>query len=181
MKQITVIGGGPAGVSAALYTLGAGFPTRILYRDEGALARAEIKNFYGFPGGIAGRELFSRGLAAAEGLGAELIRAEVTAVAFDGEGYSVFANGKEYLTDGLILATGAERRLPPIAGAERLLGLGVSTCAVCDSFAARGKRVAVVGAGEYALHEAAVLSGVAEEVLLLTNGQSAPAGCPYPF
>ncbi len=181
MKQVTVIGGGPAGVSAALYTLGAGLPTRILYRDGGALGRAtSIENFYGFPEGISGGELFRRGLAAARRLGAELIEAEVTAVTFLGEGYRISAGGKEYLTDGLVLATGAERRLPPIPGADALLGAGVSTCAVCDSFAARGKRVAVVGAGEYALAEAEHLSGVAAEVLLLTNGEEAPKACPYP-
>lgn len=181
MKQVTVIGGGPAGVSAALYTLGAGLPTRILYRDEGALGRASsIENFYGFPEGISGKELFARGLAAAARLGAELIRAEVTAVSFDGVGYRISAGGKEYLTDGLILATGAERRLPPIPGADALLGAGVSTCAVCDSFAARGKRVAVVGAGAYALAEAEHLSGVAGEVILLTNGEEAPEDCSYP-
>ncbi len=181
MKQVTIIGAGPAGVSAALYTLGAGLPTRILYRDEGALGRAaSIRNYYGFPEGISGRDLFDQGLAAAARLGAEIIRAEVTAVEMEGGGYRLLAGGQEYLTDGLILATGAERLLPPIAGADALLGAGVSTCAVCDSFAARGKRVAVVGAGEYALHEVAVLLGVASEVLLLTNGERAPEGATVP-
>lgn len=176
MKEVIIIGGGPAGVSAALYTVRAGLPTRILYRDGGALARAErIENLYGFPSPLSGKELAARAREGAERLGVAFEEGEVTSLMLLGDGrYQIAANGKEYFADGVVLATGAERKLPPIPGVEALLGRGVSTCAVCDSFAARRRHVAVIGAGEYALHEAEALFGVAASVTLCTNGETAP-------
>lgn len=183
MKEVIVIGAGPAGVSAALYTARAGFPTRILYRDGGALARAErIENFYGLEAPLTGSELWERSRRGAERLGILFEKAEVTAIALAEDGrYSIAAGGKQYTADGVILATGAERMLPPIPGARDLLGCGVSTCAICDSFAARKRAVAVVGAGEYALHEAEALLGVAASVTLCTNGAPPPEDSRFAY
>ena len=177
MKEVIVIGAGPAGLSAAIYTVRAGLPTRVIARDDGALSRAEIvENFFGFAEPISGAELCARTRENARRLGVTLTEGEVTALTLLPDGrFLVEANGKEYFADGVILATGAERRTPPIPGAQEFFGRGVSTCAVCDAFAARGRDVAVIGTGELALHELEALRGVARSVTLLTNGAPAPA------
>ncbi|MBQ2719289.1 MAG: FAD-dependent oxidoreductase [Clostridia bacterium] len=178
MKNVIIIGRGPAGVSASLYTVRAGFPTLVIGKDGGALDRAErVENYYGVPP-TSGRELGEAARKHAEALGVSFLSAEVTSLEFDGVTYKIKASGKEYLSNGVILATGAERRLPPIEGAREYLGSGVSQCAVCDSFAARGRRAAVIGAGEFALEEAAVLLGVAKSVVLCTDGAPPPASLP---
>ena len=178
MKEVIIVGAGPAGVSAALYTVRAGHATRVLYRDMGALGRADrIENYYGLAEPLSGRELCERAIAGARRLGVVFEKAEVTAITLEADGrYRVAAKGKEYFADGVVLATGVERKLPKIPGAQELYGAGVSTCAVCDAFAARRRPVAVIGAGELALHEAEALLGVASGITLCTNGEPPPAG-----
>lgn len=178
MKEVIIIGGGPAGISAALYTVRAGHKTRILSRDGGALMRADVvENYYGIEGPISGRELNARAEQNARRLGVIFEEAEVTAITITADGrFSITASGKEYFADGVILATGSERSMPRIAGAQEFFGKGVSTCAVCDSFAARRRDVVVIGAGEYALHEAEALLGVAASITLCTNGEPIPEG-----
>ncbi len=179
MKKVIIVGGGPAGVSASLYTVRAGLDTLVIAKDGGALERATlIENYYGLEAPLSGRELLENGRRGAERLGVNFLHAEVTAIEPEGRGYKIRAEGKEYLSDGVIVATGTARRLPPIEGASRYLGQGVSQCAVCDSFAARRRAVAVIGAGDYALEEIAVLLGVAERVTLCTNGAAPPARLP---
>lgn len=178
MKEVIIVGGGPAGISAALYTVRAGHSTRIIARDGGALMRADtVENYYGIQAPISGRELNERARENARRLGVVFEDAEVTAIAMAADGrFEITAGSKEYFADGLILATGSERSLPKIEGVEDFFGKGVSTCAVCDSFAARGKNAVVIGAGEYALHEAEALIGVAASITLCTNGAPPPAG-----
>ncbi len=177
MKEVIIVGGGPAGLSAALYTARAGLATRVIARDGGALARAEVvENFFGFPAPVSGAELCERTRENARRLGVSFTEGEVTSLTLLGDGrFLVTAEGEEYLADGVILATGAERKMPTIAGTEEFFGRGVSTCAVCDAFAARGRDVAVIGTGELALHEAEALTGVARSVTILTDGAPAPA------
>ena len=176
MKEVIIVGGGPAGVSAALYTARAGHATRVLFRDGGAIESAEvIENYYGLDAPISGRELSDRARAGARRLGVEFTEAEVTAIALEPDRrYRISTKGKEYFADGVVLATGVERKLSAIPGAEEFFGAGVSTCAICDSFAARRRPVAVIGEGELALHEAEALLGVAERLTLCTNGKEAP-------
>ncbi len=178
MKKVIIIGRGPAGISASLYTARAGYDTLVIAKDGGALDRAErVENYYGVPP-ISGKELGEGARRNAEALGVAFLDAEVTSLEFDGVFYKIKAGGKEYLSDGLIIATGAERKLPPIFGASDYLGSGVSLCAVCDSFAARGRRAAVIGAGDYAIEEAAVLLGVGGSVVLCTDGAPPPTELP---
>ena len=169
--QAIIVGGGPAGISAALYTARAGIETAIIARDEGALAKADkIENYYGFAEPIEGKELLRRGIAQAERLGVKLLREEAVGIAF-GERLSITTRDGLYEGDAVILATGAPRRAPNITGLTELEGAGVSYCAICDGFFYRGKDVAVLGCCEYAAHEAAELIPLARNVTLVTNGE----------
>ena len=185
-KKVIVIGAGPAGVSAALYLRRAGIPVQVVYKDSGALAKAEkIENYYGFPGGIAGKELFARGIEGAQKIGVDFLQGEVMQLGFgtNFDGYTVEgqdAEGKDFSleTPSLVLAAGGERKTLTVPGVKEFEGKGVSYCAICDAFFYRGKDVAVVGAGEYALHEAEALLPHAAAVHVLTDGAEPLADFP---
>ncbi len=165
-----IIGNGPAGISAALYTCRANLKTLIIGRDGGSLEKAEkIENYYGFAMPITGKELLENGIAQAKRLGAKFVNDEVVGVGYDGQ-YIIKTNSGEYKAPSMILTTGAIRTTPPIKGLKELEGRGVSYCAECDAFFYRGKDVAVLGHGNYAVHEAQVLLPVVKSVTLLTDG-----------
>lgn len=179
MPSILIVGGGPAGLSAAIYAARAGIQTTVLYKDGGALDKTDkIENYFGFADVISGPELLARGRAQAARLGAQLTQAEVTGVEYAEKGFSVKTTAGSYTADAVILATGAPRATPRIAGVRELEGRGVSYCAICDAFFYRGKAVAVLGEGEYALEEARTLQPVVGSVTLLTDGAPAPDGLP---
>ena len=174
MASVIIIGGGPAGVSAGLYTIRANIETTIFTQGGSALVKAEkIENYYGFPNGISGKELYQRGIDSVQNLGAKVIEQEVIGAGYNGK-FVVETNTDTYEADALVIATGASRSVPKIKNIKEFEGKGVSYCAVCDAFFYRGKNVAVIGNGDYALHEADVLSKVAENVTILTNGEKAP-------
>lgn len=168
--DVIILGGGPAGASAALYTARAGKSTLILARDEGALAKAErIDNFYGAAAGTSGPDLFREGLARARTAGAEVKKDEIFSFSREEEILVKGAAG-EYRARALILAPGAKRLRPAGLNVQDYEGAGVSYCVVCDGFFFQGKRVALLGDGEYARHELAELANFTEDVTVLTNG-----------
>ena len=170
MANIIIIGAGPAGVSAALYTARAGIRTTILTNGKGALQKTEkIENYYGFAQPISGPELEQVGLAGAVRLGVEVKQTEVLGITFE-EKLVVQTTSGNFPADSVLLATGSSRTTPRIPGIRELEGHGVSYCAVCDAFFYRGKSVAVLGNSDYALHEALELLPVAGSVTLLTDG-----------
>ncbi len=174
MGNVIIIGGGPAGVSAGLYTLRGNIETKIFTQGGSALIKAEkIENYYGFPEGISGKELYERGIDSVKRLGAEVIEEEVTGVSYNGRFVVSTSNG-EYTSDALVIANGASRNRPKIKNIKEFEGRGVSYCAVCDAFFYRGKKTVVIGSGEYAVHEAETLEQVAESVVILTDGEKAP-------
>ena len=178
MANVVIIGSGPAGVSAALYTARAGIDTTVLTRGSGALARAEgIENYYGVPGPVSGAELERRGIEGAKAVGVKFVEAEAVGLTFTDK-LTVETLSGDYPADAVILATGASRAAPPIPGLKALEGHGVGYCATCDAFFYRGKDVAVLGSGEYALHEASALLPLAKSVTLLTGG--APLTAEFP-
>ena len=178
MAKVVIIGSGPAGVSAALYTARAGIDTTVLTRGSGALARAEgIENYYGVPGPVSGAELERRGIEGAKAVGVQFVEAEAVGLTFTDK-LTVETLSGDYPADAVILATGASRAAPPIPGLKALEGHGVGYCATCDAFFYRGKDVAVLGSGEYALHEASALLPLAKSVTLLTGG--APLTAEFP-
>ena len=170
MSNIVIIGSGPAGVSAALYTARAGVDTTVLTRGPGALDRAElIQNYYGFAAPISGAELERQGIEGAKAVGVKFVTTEAVGLTYTDK-LTVETLDRDCPADAVILATGASRATPRIPGLAGLEGHGVSYCATCDAFFYRGKDVAVVGSGEYALHEVQALLPVAASVTLLLNG-----------
>lgn len=178
MANVVIIGAGPAGVSAALYTARAGVDTTVLTKGPGALVRAEgIENYYGVPGPVSGAELERRGIEGAEAVGVKFVHTEAVGLTFTDK-LTVETLAGDFPADAVILATGASRAAPPVPGLAALEGRGVSYCATCDAFFYRGKDVAVLGSGEYALHEIAALLPLAKSVTLLTGGAELTASFP---
>ena len=115
----------------------------MLYKDGGALEKTDkIENYFGFTDVISGPDLLARGRAQAARLGAQLVQTEVTGIEYAEKGFSVKTTAGAYAADAIILATGAPRATPPIAGVREFEGRGVSYCAICDAFFYRGKAVA---------------------------------------
>ena len=178
MANILIIGAGPAGVSAALYTARSGVETAILHHGASALQKAErIENYYGFPGGISGTELLAAGIQSAEALGISVKREEAVGISYDGR-FEIRTDRSVYTADALLLATGTARKTPANPDSTGMAGSGVSYCAVCDAFFYRGKPVAVLGGGQYALHEAETLLPLSGQVTVLTNGRPPEAEFP---
>ena len=178
MSTVIIIGNGPAGVSASLYTARAGVETTIIGSGLGALGKAEkIENYYGFAEPVDAKELVAAGIAQAKRAGVNYIEDEVVGIGF-GQKLMVSTKTNSYEADYVVLSTGASRSTPPIPGLRELEGHGVSYCAVCDAFFYRGKDVAVLGNGEYAVHEAQELLPLAGSVTLLTNGTEPLAPLP---
>ena len=178
MPNIVIVGSGPAGISAALYAVRAGADTTVLTKGPGALDRAEkIENYYGFAEPVSGAELERRSIENARRLGVRFVTAEAVGLTYTDQ-LTVETLGKDYPADAVILATGASRAVPRIPGLAGLEGHGVSYCAACDAFFYRGRDVAVLGSGEYALHEVQALLPVVRSVTLLTNG--APLTAQFP-
>ncbi len=178
MADIIILGNGPAGISSAAYTARAGLDTMVIGRDSGALSKAgEIENYYGFPTPIPGEQLVRNGIDQAERLGVSIVSDEVLGISYDGE-FNVQSKQGTYKAPCVILATGASRKSPRIEGLSKFEGKGVSYCAVCDAFFYRGKAVAVLGDGDYALHEATELLPVVGSVTVLTNGREPSAEFP---
>lgn len=173
---VIIIGSGPAGVSAALYARRGGANVIVVTKGAGALAAAEcIENYYGFDVPLTGAELERRSIEGAKRLGVHFETDEVMAVlpTDDGHGFRVEGVRSVYEGDAVILAAGAPRRTLSIPGLQTFEGRGVSSCAICDAFFYRGKNVAVLGAGDYALHEAEILRPHVAQLTLLTNGSAA--------
>lgn len=168
MERIVIIGAGPAGISAALYAVRANMDPLVLSNGIGALEKAEkIENFYGQS--LSGKELYEGGIRQAQELGVRIKEAQVLGI----RGYDTFqvlTDTETIETQSVIIATGAKRQAPKIAGLKELEGRGVSYCAVCDAFFYRGKKTVVLGNGDFALHEASELKNAVGEVSILTNG-----------
>lgn len=146
MYDIIIIGAGPAGISAALYAKRANTKVLVLYHGETSLENAEkIDNYYGFPGGITGEDLYENGIKQAEELGVEIKKKEVIQIENLGNTFNVKTEDEDYKTKAIILSTGNKKVRPKIKGIKEFEGKGISYCAICDAFFYRKKNVAVIG------------------------------------
>ena len=138
--DILVLGGGPAGSTAAIYAARSGKTVALLYDGEGALGRAEkIENYYGFPTAITGPALFQAGIAQAQAMGVQVYQGQALSLGFGEAGLVAETTLGPMAARAVVLATGARRRKPNIPGLAQLDGAGVSYCAVCDGFFCWGK------------------------------------------
>lgn len=171
MKDVIIVGQGPAGLSAALYACRAKCSTLIIGKGGGALEKADrIENYFGLKQPLSGKELLAIGRSQALSLGAELVEDEVVGISVQNDGFSVDTIQSRFEGKTVILATGAPRKIPAIRGIADFEGRGVSYCAVCDAFFFRGKDVGVLGSGPYALHELEFLLPMVNSAVLLTDG-----------
>ena len=172
MFDAVIIGAGPAGISAGLYLKRANKNVLILYHGESQLEKAhKIDNFYGFPLGITGKDLYINGINQAVNLGIEVKDLEVLSIQMNEKmEYTIRTSEEEFNSKVVILATGNKKLRPNIKGVELFEGSGVSYCAICDGFFYRKKNVVVIGSGTYAISEAAELKNVTPNVTILTNG-----------
>lgn len=181
MENVIIIGAGPAGISAALYTARGNLNPLLINNGIGALAKAEkIENYYGLEQPISGEELYERGLAQAKALGVRVIDAQVLGISgFDT--FTVQTSAGDFDTVSVILATGSKRAAPSIPGIREFEGRGVSYCAVCDAFFYRNREVAVLGNSDFALHEAEELRNVTPSVTIYTNGREPEFSREHPI
>lgn len=180
--DVIVIGGGPAGYTAALYTARAGLSTLVVEKlfPGGQMAlTGQIDNYPGFPQGIDGTELGQRMSSGAKRFGVETLNAEVLSLRLDSVRKTVETSGGVFTARAVIAATGAEPRRLGLPKEDALTGRGVAYCAACDGMFYRGKTVAVVGGGNSAAGDAITLSRVAKKVYLIHRRDTLRAAKAY--
>ena len=156
MYDVIILGGGPAGVSASLYSKRANKNVLMIYSEDSGLLKAhKIDNYYGFENGISGENLYKTGIKQAQNIGVDTIKEEVIKIEPENEQFKVVTDKKTY-------------------GIKELEGKGVSYCAICDGFFYRNKDVVVIGSGNYAISETNDLINIAKKITILTNGEKAP-------
>jgi len=174
VNELIIIGGGPAGYTAALYASRGNLAPLVFegFEHGGQLMiTSDVDNYPGFPDGIMGPELMQKFRAQSERFGAKLVSDDVTRVEFSDDPinrpHRVFRGDEEHLAHAVIIATGAKARQIGIESERKLQGRGVSYCAVCDAAFFRGARVVVVGGGDSAMEEATFLAKFASHVTLV--------------
>jgi thioredoxin reductase (NADPH) len=178
VKNVIIIGSGPAGLTAAIYSARANLQPLIIEGEPSStsdqpggqlMLTTDVENFPGFPDGIMGPELMMKFREQAQRFGAEFITEKVTAVDFSERPFKVWVRDTLYTAASVIVSTGAQSLMLDLPAESRLLGHGLSTCATCDGFFFRGQEIAVVGGGDSAVEEASFLTKFASKVSLLVR------------
>jgi thioredoxin reductase (NADPH) len=170
VRNVIIIGSGPAGYTAAVYAARANLKPLIIegVQSGGALmTTTDVENYPGFPDSVMGPDLMDNMRKQAERFGAELLTDDATRVELTGKVKSVWVGDTEYRAHTVILATGSAWRPLNVPGEQTLLGHGVSSCATCDGFFFRNQKIVVVGGGDSAMEEATFLTRFAESVTII--------------
>ena len=174
--HVLIVGSGPAGLTAAIYTARASLAPLVIEGEPSStsdqpggqlMLTTEVENFPGFPEGIMGPELMMRCREQAMRFGAQFLTEKVTKVDFSQRPFRVWVRDTPYTADSIIVSTGAQSLMLGLEEEKRLIGHGLSTCATCDGFFFRNQHIAVVGGGDSALEEAQFLTKFASKVTLI--------------
>jgi thioredoxin reductase (NADPH) len=175
-ESVIIIGSGPAGLTAAIYTARASLEPLVIEGEPSStsdqpggqlMLTTEVENFPGFPDGIMGPELMMNFRSQAERFGAKFLTEKVTNIDFSSRPFKVWVRDIEYHADSVIVSTGARSLMLGLEEEQRLIGHGLSTCATCDGFFFRDQHIAVVGGGDSAIEEASFLTKFASKVTLI--------------
>ena len=176
IRDVIIIGSGPAGLTAAIYTARANMAPLVIEGEPSStsdqpggqlMLTTDVVNFPGFPEGIMGPELMSNFRSQASRFGAEFITAKVTSVDFSERPFNIEVGEPSYKSHTVIVSTGAQSLMLGLPNEDRLIGHGLSTCATCDGFFFRDQEIAVVGGGDSAVEEATFLTRFASKVYLV--------------
>lgn len=175
-RKVIIIGSGPAGLTAAVYTARASLAPLVIEGEPSStsdqpggqlMLTTEVENFPGFPEGVQGPELMQRMRDQAARFGAEFLTEKATKIDFSSHPHRVWVRDDEYTADAVIVSTGARSLMLGLPDETRLIGHGVSTCATCDGFFFRGQEIVVVGGGDSAIEEASFLTKFATKVTII--------------
>ena len=175
-ERVIIIGSGPAGLTAAIYTARASLEPLVIEGEPSStsdqpggqlMLTTEVENFPGFPDGIMGPELMVNFRSQAERFGAKFLTEKVTNIDFSSRPFKVWVRDTEYHADSVIVSTGARSLMLGLEEEQGLIGHGLSTCATCDGFFFRDQHIAVVGGGDSAIEEASFLTKFASKVTLI--------------
>lgn len=171
MYDVIIIGKGPAGISASLYTVRAGLKTLVIAKGDSVLAKADkIDNYYGFEASISGKELLSAGERQAKRLGVEFADDEIFSFTTENGMFTAKGSKDTYTGKSTLLATGQPIKSLNIINLKDFEGKGVSYCSTCDGFFYRNLRVGVLGNKDFAVNEAMELKAFTKDITIFTNG-----------
>lgn len=175
--DVIIIGKGPAGISASLYTARSNLKTLIIGRTSDLSKSHMIENYYGFKDGIQGSELLKQGEAQTAKFGAHIIEDDVIALTYDfKDTFIVKTKNNIYESKAVLLTTGSPKKNISIKNMDKFIGKGVHFCTTCDGYFYRGKKVGMLGYNEYALNETSEMKNFTQNIILLTNGKKETEG-----
>ncbi len=179
MYDVVIIGKGPAGLSAALYTVRSNLKTLIIGKNDSRLLKAEkIDNYFGFSQTIDGKQLLDEGEKQVKRIGAEVIHDEVISIEKD-DYFDVMTSNGSYKCKAVLLATGQPHKVIRIENLVKYEGKGVSYCSTCDGFFYNNLKVGVLGNKDFAFHEAKELLAFTNDITIFTNGQPQKISTKY--